>query len=168
MFRTLKKTGVAAALAMAVVVTGSAVTATAAYAIDETSTASVNVEQGNVILKGYDAVAYFTQHAAVKGDKKFAVSHDGATYYFASAGNMKLFAANPSQYAPQFGGFCAMGVALGKKLDVDPSQFVVHNNKLYLNVNADVFTIFNKDLDGNIAKANSNWPVLKDKAPNTL
>ncbi len=168
MFRTLKKTGVAAGLAMAVVVTGSALTATAAYAIDEASTASVNVEQGNVILKGYDAVAYFTQKAAVKGDKKFAVSHEGATYYFASAGNMKLFAANPSQYAPQFGGFCAMGVALGKKLDVDPSQFVVHNDKLYLNVNADVFKIFNKDLDGNIAKANTNWPALKDKAPNTL
>ncbi len=142
--------------------------ASAAYALDETSTASVNVEQGNVILKGYDAVAYFTQNAAVKGDKKFSVSHDGATYYFASAGNMKLFVANPGKYAPQYGGFCAMGVALGKKLDVDPSQFIVHNNKLYLNVNADVFKVFTKDVDGNVAKAETNWPSLKDKAPNTL
>ncbi|NQD38003.1 YHS domain-containing protein [Permianibacter sp. IMCC34836] len=168
MFNTIKKTGLAAFLALAVVAMGSGLVASAAYALDETSTASVNVEQGNVILKGYDAVAYFTQNAAVKGDKKFAVSHDGATYYFASAANMKLFAANPGKYAPQYGGFCAMGVALGKKLDVDPSQFIVHNNKLYLNVNADVFKVFTKDVDGNVAKAETNWPSLKDKAPNTL
>lgn len=168
MFSTIKKTTLAASLAVAAVAMGSGFVASTAYALDEASTASVNVEQGNVILKGYDAVAYFSQNAAVKGDKKFSVSHDGATYYFASVSNMKLFAANPSQYAPQFGGFCAMGVALGKKLDVDPSQFVVHNNKLYLNVNADVFKVFAKDVAGNVAKAETNWPALKDKAPNSL
>ena len=92
----------------------------------------------------------------------------GATYYFSSAANQKAFAANPAHYAPQFGGFCAMGAALGKKLDVDPSQYVVHNDKLYLNVNADVFKMFNQDLDGNIKKADSNWPSIKDKAPYTL
>lgn len=53
---------------------GSGLLASAAHTLDETSTASVNVEQGDVILKGYDAAAYFTQNAAVKGDKKFAVS----------------------------------------------------------------------------------------------
>ena len=30
---------------------------------------------------------------------------------------MKQFAAVPEKYMPQFGGYCAFGVAVGKKLD---------------------------------------------------
>ncbi len=160
-----KKVATAATLALALSVTSAVLSPVMAY--DETSTASINTDQASVIVKGYDTVAYFAGKA-VQGDKKFAVKHEGATYYFSSAANMKTFQANPSHYAPQFGGFCAMGAALGKKLDVDPSQFVVHNNKLYLNVNADVFKMFSQDIAGNVAKGESNWPAIKDKAPNTL
>ena len=35
----------------------------------------------------------------------------GYTFYFASSGNQALFEANPSQYAPAYGGFCAYGVS---------------------------------------------------------
>lgn len=61
-----------------------------------------------------------------------------------------------------------MGAALGKKLDVDPSQYKVVDGKLYLNVNADVFKKWSEDVPGNIAKANANWPAIQDKAANTL
>lgn len=166
MFTAFKKSGIAAALALAVSV--GAFMAPTAFAYDATSTAVINVDQSNVILQGHDPVAYFTQKAAVKGDKKFSVKHEGAVYYFASESNMKLFSASPANYAPQYGGYCAMGAALGKKLDVDPSQFVVHNNKLYLNVNADVFAMFSKDVAGNVAKGDANWPSIKNKAANTL
>lgn len=104
----------------------------------------------------------------VEGDKRFAATHDGATYYFANAENLKAFQANPAKYAPQFGGYCAMGAALGKKLDVDPSQYKVVDGKLYLNVNADVFKKWSEDVPGNIVKANANWPAIKDKAANSL
>ena len=62
----------------------------------------------------------------------------------------------------------AMGAALGKKLDVDPSSYKVVDGKLYLNVNADVFKKWSADVPGNISKANANWPSIKDKAPSSL
>jgi YHS domain-containing protein len=164
----LKHTSLAASL-FTLMMTGLAGTAfsPSAWAYDEASTAAINVEQDQVIVKGYDVVAYFA-HKAIKGDKAFSADYMGATYLFSSKRNMQTFQANPAHYAPQFGGFCAMGVSLGKKLDVDPTQFVVFKNKLYLNVNADVFKIFTKDLAGNVKKAEANWPQLQDKAPNTL
>ena len=61
-----------------------------------------------------------------------------------------------------------MGWALGKKLDVDPSQYKVVDGKLYLNVNAEVFQKWAEDVPGNIAKADTNWPLIKDLAPNAL
>lgn len=164
----LKNTFNASAIALALAFGGAAlITSASSYAYDETSTAAINVDADHVILKGYDSVSYF-QGKPVMGDKKYAVEHDGATYYFASAANMKAFQSDAAHFAPQFGGFCAMGTALGKKLDVDPNSYKVVDGKLYLNVNADVFKKWSADVPGNIAKANSNWPSIKDKTPNTL
>ena len=42
------------------------------------------------------------------------------------------------------------------------------DGKLYLNVNADVFQKWAEDVPGNIVKADTNWPLIKDLAPNTL
>lgn len=166
---SLKKSVLASSLAAALTLgAGALLTVTSSFAYDETSTATINVDAQAVILKGYDSVAYFTKGMPVEGDKRFAVQHDGATYYFASAENMKAFQANPSQYAPQYGGYCAMGAALGKKLDVDPTQFKVVDGKLYLNVNADVFKKWSEDVTGNIQKADTTWPQIKDKAANAL
>ncbi|QKE63418.1 YHS domain-containing protein [Aquipseudomonas campi] len=165
----LKKSVIASSLAAALTLgAGALLTVTSSYAYDETSTAAINVDAQAVILKGYDSVAYFSKGMPTLGDKRFAAKHDGATYYFASAENLQKFQANPSQYAPQYGGYCAMGAALGKKLDVDPTQFKVVDGKLYLNVNADVFQKWSQDVAGNIQKAEANWPLIKDKAANTL
>jgi YHS domain-containing protein len=165
----IKQSALAGSLALAISL-GSAVAFISApgYAYDEASTASINVDQKGVILKGYDAVAYFTKGAPVLGSQEFSASYEGSTYLFASAANRDAFQADPARYAPQFGGFCAMGAALGKKLDVDPSQFKVVDGKLYLNVNADVFKKWATDIPGNIAQANANWPGIKDKAPKAL
>lgn len=63
-----------------------------------------------LMLEGHDAVAYFTQNAAVKGDPAIKLEHQGVTYRFASEANKALFAASPEKYMPQFGGFCANGI----------------------------------------------------------
>ena len=141
--------------------------APAAYAYDENSTASINVERG-VALKGHDPVAYFTQGKATPGSARYVATHAGATYQFASVANQQAFLANPAKYAPQYGGFCAMGAALGKKLDVDPTVFKVVDGKLYLNVNADVFQKWSEDVPGHIKTANQNWPAIADQAPSAL
>jgi YHS domain-containing protein len=67
----------------------------------------VNVDNNGVGIKGYDPVAYFTDNKAVKGNAQFQSSSNGVIYNFASAQNKAAFDANPSKYAPQFGGFCA-------------------------------------------------------------
>ena len=135
------------------------------HAYDTASAAAINVAEDAVILHGFDAVAYFTDGKPTQGDAKFSATHEGATYHFASAANLKAFRAKPAMYAPQYGGFCAMGAALGKKLDVDPTQFKVVDGKLYLNVNADVFKKWSEDVPGNIVAADANWPSIKDKTP---
>lgn len=164
----LKKAFIASSIATSIALGGATLlTSAASYAYDEASTAAINVNAEHVILSGYDTVSYF-QGKPVTGDKKFAAEYNGAKYYFASESNRKRFQADPAHYAPQYGGFCAMGAALGKKLDVDPNVYKVVDGKLYLNVNRDVFIKWAQDVPGNIAKANANWPSIKDKAPSSL
>lgn len=139
-----------------------------AMAVVPTSTANVNTDEQGIALHGYDAVAYFTTGKPTQGNPAFKAGYVGATYYFASAENQKKFKANPAAYAPQYGGFCAMGVALEKKLDGDPTVWKIVDGKLYLNVNKDVSVAWNRDIPGNLAKANVNWPTIEGKTPTEL
>jgi YHS domain-containing protein len=141
---------------------------TPSFAYDENSSAAVNVDAKGVALRGYDPVSYFTAKAPEQGKASISATHDGATYHFASTANRDKFKAAPGKYAPQYGGFCAMGVALGKKLDVEPTAYRVVNDKLYLNVNKDVQKRWLDDVPGNIATAEKSWPTLKDKVPKGL
>jgi YHS domain-containing protein len=147
---------------------GGALVPLAAHAYDENSTAAINVDAKGVGLKGHDPVAYFTVSAPTAGRAEFSAAHAGVTYLFASAANRDAFKANPARYAPQFGGFCAMGVALEKKLDGDPTAWTIANDKLYLNVNKDVQKKYLEDVAGNNKKAEANWPQIKGKTPKSL
>ncbi len=167
MFRSFRPLGLGAALAIALTGAIGALPQTA-FALDQNSTATINVEAGAVILHGYDPVAYFTAGKPMKGEAKYRATYQGAVYHFASKANRAKFLANPAHYAPQYGGFCAMGVALGKKLDVDPMVFKVVDGRLYLNVNADVFKKWSQDIPGNIRRAEENWPAIRDTAPSAL
>jgi len=139
-----------------------------AHAVVPTSTSDVNTDEQGLALHGYDAVAYFTQGKPTKGDARFKSTYNGATYFFASAANQKKFMAEPAAFAPQYGGFCAMGVVLEKKLDGDPNVWKIVDGKLYLNVNQDVSVMWNRDIPGNLEKANDNWPTIKNKTPAEL
>lgn len=114
-----------------------------------------------VAVQGYDVVAYFTEDKAVRGDTSI-ISHDedGKAYLFSSEENLKKFKENPSKYKPAFGGYCAMGVAMGKKFSVDPESFAVVDGKLYLNLNPKVKEFWSTDIPGNLEKANTNWPNI--------
>ena len=114
-------------------------------------------------VSGYDPVAFFTEAKAVNGSPFITGDYQGATYFFATEEHKKLFAENPAKYAPQFGGYCAYGVSLGKLFPVDINTWQVRDGKLYLNLNADVLKKFNADLNGNVAKAEQHWPGLVNK-----
>ncbi len=155
--------------ALATAVMAMSVLATSpALAIVHDSPAAVDTDDKGVAMQGYDPVAYFTDGAPKAGSSQFQTKLNGATYYFASAENLKKFTANPDTYIPQFGGFCAMGTAHGIKLEGDPHLWHVVNNKLYLNVNAAVDAKWKQDIASNILTADSKWPLVKDKTPDQL
>ena len=117
----------------------------------------VNVDQNGVILKGYDPVAYFKQHKAIKGDPKYSSSYGGATYYFASREDKAEFDRSPAKYAPQYGGFCASSMTKRKLKDIDPNVFFVYKDKLYVCSSPKAGKEFYSDPDTNIKKADANW-----------
>ncbi len=113
-----------------------------------------------VSFRGYDVVALVSGLGVVPGQAKHTYVNDGVAYYFASEEAMKLFAENPEKYMPQYGGYCAYGVALGKKLDGSPRFADIVDGKLYLFLNADVYRAYEKDKAGILAKAAANWPEI--------
>jgi YHS domain-containing protein len=126
------------------------------------------VDANGVILAGHDAVAYFTQNAAVEGKSKFTAVHNDAIYRFSNAANRDTFSANPDKYAPQYGGFCAYGTALGKKFDIDGKAFEVVDGKLYVNKNLNVYETWVEDKAENIVEANKQWTTIENLAAEDL
>ncbi|NOH72727.1 YHS domain-containing protein [Vibrio pectenicida] len=115
----------------------------------------------NKAVSGYDTVAYFTEGKPVKGDEKWQFEYQGADWYFSSQENLDKFKASPEAYAPQYGGYCAWAVSAKNDFaSSDPEKWAIVDGKLYLNYNADVKNMWDKDRAGHIKQANVNWPNL--------
>ena len=112
-------------------------------------------------ISGYDPVAYFTDGKAVEGKKDISFVWKGEPWHFTSTKNLEMFKSNPEKYVPQFGGYCAYGVADGHKAKTDPQAWTVVDGKLYLNYNKDVQQLWKKDQKNFIIKANENWTEVK-------
>ena len=127
----------------------------------------VNLVDG-VAVHGYDVVAYFTEGKPVEGNGDFTATHDGATYQFSSADNRDKFVENPAAYAPQYGGYCAFGTAMGRKFDGDPTAWRIVDDKLYLNLNKKIQERWVADIPGFIKGAENNWPIIESISDSTL
>ena len=114
--------------------------------------------EDSIAIRGADPVAYFTESRYVPGSTDYTYDWANATWQFASAENRDLFVENPEAYAPQYGGFCAWAVAEGYTAPVDPNAWEVVDGKLYLNYDAGIQRRWQRDIPGNIARANENWP----------
>lgn len=123
----------------------------------------VFTSRGNLAIRGYDPVAYFTEGKAVKGDKDFTLGWQGADWRFANAGNRDLFSEDPEKYAPQYGGYCAWAVSRNYTAPTDPDAFTVVDGKLYLNYNKRVMRQWLEDRDRNIEQADQNWPTVLEE-----
>lgn len=119
-------------------------------------------------LHGYDPVAYFTQGQPVRGSDSRVHVHQGAAYRFSSQAHLDMFRKDPDRYVPRYGGFCAYGVSVGKKFDGDPRFWKIEDGRLYLNLNEEIYETFLKDVDGNIRKAERNWPEIEHVAARDL
>ena len=123
----------------------------------------LNLDKNGLALQGYDPVAFFTESKPVKGKMEFKSVHNGATYYFTSSESKARFDKEPAKYEPAYGGFCAYGVSRNKLVEIDPEAFQVVDGHLLLQYSKGVRNDFNKDTQGNLSKANANWPALVEK-----
>lgn len=111
-----------------------------------------------VAVGGYDPVAYFIAGKPVKGSENFPVKYEGATWRFETAANRDAFLADPTRYAPQYGGYCAWAVSKGYTAKGDPQAWTIHDGKLYLNYDKRVRAIWAKNIPENVKKSDANWP----------
>ena len=119
-----------------------------------------NHDNGTAI-QGYDPVAYFTQGRAVEGQENISSVYQGVKYLFSSTSNKKSFDMNPSQYEPQYGGWCAYAMGdSGNKVEIDPETFKIIEGKLYLFYNAyfnNTLNSWNKNEKNLKSNADKNW-----------
>ncbi|QQE12188.1 hypothetical protein JD969_01555 [Planctomycetota bacterium] len=118
--------------------------------------------------EGYDLVSYHNGNP-LKGNGNHVAEYNGITYVFSNDDNRDQFQNSPDRYLPQFGGYCAYGVASGYKVVADPTVWKIVDDKLYFNFNKQVQSEWVQKLDKNIQQADKNWENLKDKgAPISL
>ncbi len=117
---------------------------------------------GGIAINGYDPVAYFTDGKPVEGVAEFTSLWDGATVQFASAENKAMFDAEPSKYAPQYGGYCAYAVSKGYTASTDPAAWSIYQDKLYLNYSKSVRALWSVNKSRHVNSANANWPGVLD------
>ena len=111
----------------------------------------------DVAINAYDPVAYFKKKKAVKGEEKFSHLWNDAMWYFSSEENKALFAENPQQYAPKYGGYCAFAVSKGFTANTDPETFEIIDGSLFLFADSDVKHEWMKDIENNLIKCKENW-----------
>jgi YHS domain-containing protein len=114
-------------------------------------------------IKGYDPVSFFLEGKALKGTDTLAYTYKDAKWLFSSRQNMEAFKANPDHYVPQYGGYCAFGTADGHKAPTETDTWTIINGKLYFNYNQQVKTLWMEDTSGMIRKADTQWPLIKNK-----
>lgn len=119
-----------------------------------------------VALGGYDPISYFDPGEPHAGRPEFAYEWGGVPWYFTSAANRDAFARAPETYAPQFGGYGAMGVARGFLAAGNPRIYAVLADHLFLfysTGNRAAFLMAPRDA---YKAAEEKWPALvKDVVP---
>jgi YHS domain-containing protein len=120
-----------------------------------------NLDDGGLALHGYSPVSYLEDGAARIGKPDFVLTHRGVTYRFASSAERDLFRADPDRYEPEYGGWCAYGASVGIRWDVDPENFEIYGDRVFLfsrNDEADARELWDReDRRALIARADRYW-----------
>lgn len=111
-------------------------------------------------IDGYDVVAYFDQGEAIKGLPQWTQEYKGAIWRFASQAHRQSFAAQPEQYLPQFGGYCAFAVSQNYTAYSDPNVWTITGGRLYLNFDPKVAGKWKAEQRKFIELAEQNWPAV--------
>jgi enamine deaminase RidA (YjgF/YER057c/UK114 family) len=123
-------------------------------------------EELRLAISGYDPVAYFTDSKPVLGRSEFEYIWHDARWRFASLAHHDAFASDPDRYAPQYDGYCSMGVvgvavAPSHKDTVDPEAWAIVDGKLYLTHTRASLEMWRENAAENIKQGHQNWPTVK-------
>lgn len=121
-------------------------------------------ERHGVAIDGFDPVAYFEDHKAVKGLPSLSHVYKGSTFLFASPAHLAVFVQTPERFTPQFGGFCAYGVAEGVKAAIAGDIWEVVEGKLYLNHDSQVQAKWKAGRSALLRAAQAKWPEIESSA----
>jgi enamine deaminase RidA (YjgF/YER057c/UK114 family) len=124
-------------------------------------------EEPKLSISGYDPVAYFTDGKPVPGKSEFEHVWHRLRWRFANAEHRDLFTKAPDRYAPQYDGYCAMGVSnddAAHKDTVDPEAWAIVDGKLYLTHNKYWLAVWREHSEEYIKQADASWQALADRA----
>jgi YHS domain-containing protein len=134
---------------------------------------NTNGSDKNIAISGLDTVAFFTQKKSVHGNEGISYEWKGAKWLFASETDRKLFAANPEKYAPQWGGYCAVGISDGHvSKNLVKGSFDIRSGKLYLFAESHtpdpdywrkVWLEKNGGPSSRVTIGDANWKLLKSR-----
>jgi hypothetical protein len=111
----------------------------------------------DVMLAGHDPVAYFKVGGALRGMPDVQATHEGRTYYFATASHQQAFLADPTAFEPQFGGYCSNGIPYGVKTFADPREFELRDGRLFVFADMMERQLWSLDPSFNILKGEEVW-----------
>ena len=151
---------ITAALAAAALSLAAVTSAVAAEPVNTLEDGLFGYKPSDVAIRGFDTVAYFTEGKPVEGSEEFATEWMGATWHFASRESLDLFEADPTKYAPQYGGYCAYGVAQDDLIKIEPENWTIVDDKLYLNYDDDVQAKWEADIAGFVTEADAKFDGL--------
>ncbi|MEO7762706.1 MAG: YHS domain-containing (seleno)protein [Casimicrobiaceae bacterium] len=122
----------------------------------------------NLMLKGFDPVAYFTDGKPVPGKVDIAVQHDGLDYRFVSEEHRKMFLADPQHYVPKYGGFCAQGVAYAVMFGGEAEKFQIINDRLFIYGDQGAIDAWNSSPKKHLEYAEHYWETEMKGMPYRL
>jgi len=121
-----------------------------------------------LILRGNDAVAYFTAGKPVPGDPAIKSVYDGDTYRFVSSAHKRMFDADPAKFAPAYAGFCASGAPYALKANIGARVHTLYKGRLYLFGSERSRANWLMDAEANVRLGDKYWEQETKDVPHRL
>ena len=114
-------------------------------------------EDKHLMLFGHDVVSYFTENTHKPGLPSIKSVYKDVTFRFSKPEHKALFDAAPEKYIPQYGGYCANGMAYAIPWGGDADSWVIRDGKLYIFGGKGSRDAYMLDVPKNQALADKYW-----------